>query len=166
MDKLNESGVKITAEPSDKSMHPFLSILLSWFPKLLLIGVWIFFMRQMQGGNGGAMGFGRSKAKMMNELKGKVTFNNVAGIEEAKEEVEEVVEFLKDPKQELRARDISKNVRCLICQGQTIDDSNSDFAINLKNLIKQKLKEGLEEEQIYEFLISKYGDWIILKPKF
>lgn len=61
---------------------------------------------------------------------------------------------------------ISKNVRCLICQGQTIDDSNSDFAINLKNLIKQKLKEGLEEEQIYEFLISKYGDWIILKPKF
>ena len=55
-------------------------------------------MRQMQGGKGGAMGFGRSKAKMMNEIKGKVTFNDVAGVEEAKEEVEEVVEFLRDPK--------------------------------------------------------------------
>ena len=97
VEKLSSKGVGITASPVEEKMPSLLGVLLSWFPMLLLIGVWIFFMRQMQGGKGGAMGFGRSKAKLMNELKGKITFNDVAGIEEAKEEVEEVVEFLNDP---------------------------------------------------------------------
>ena len=73
IEKLSDKGVSISAAPIDEKMPSLFGVLLSWFPMLLLIAVWIFFMRQMQGGKGGAMGFGRSKAKMMNELKGKVT---------------------------------------------------------------------------------------------
>ena len=98
IEKLTERNVSISASPIDEKMPSLLGVLLSWFPMLLLIGVWIFFMRQMQGGKGGAMGFGRSKAKLMSDIRKKVSFNDVAGIDEAKEEVEEVVEYLKNPK--------------------------------------------------------------------
>ncbi len=94
--RLVDKGVDVQATAREESL--FLTILISWFPMLLLIGVWIFFMRQMQGGGkGGAMGFGKSKAKLLTENTNRITFEDVAGCDEAKQEVTEVIEFLRDP---------------------------------------------------------------------
>ncbi len=101
IDTLIEKGVEVNAEPPAESPW-YISMLLSWFPMLLLIGVWIFFMRQMQGGGGGggrgAMSFGRSKARLISEETAKVTFDDVAGVDEAKEELSEIVDFLREPR--------------------------------------------------------------------
>ena len=75
-------------------------------------------------------------------------------------------EFLKDPKQELRARDISKNVRCLVCQNQSIDDSSAPLAKDLRIIIRNKIVEGSTDEEVYEFLTDRYGDFILLNPPF
>jgi cell division protease FtsH len=96
---LLDKGIQIEAKPQEESPW-YVTLLVSWFPMLLLIGVWIFFMRQMQGGGGGgkAFSFGKSKAKMVTEESTKVTFDDVAGVDEAKEELTEVVDFLRNPK--------------------------------------------------------------------
>lgn len=95
--KLLEKKVTINAKPEEEKFSWF-SIFISWFPLILLVGVWIFFMRQMQMGGGKAMSFGKSRAKLLTESQGKITFEDVAGIEEAKEELEEIIAFLKEPK--------------------------------------------------------------------
>jgi cell division protease FtsH len=95
--RLREKGVKISAKP-DEEAGIWQNIFISWFPMLLLIGVWIFFMRQMQSGGGKAMSFGKSKARLFTGRDNRMTFHDVAGIDEAKEELQEIIEFLTDPK--------------------------------------------------------------------
>lgn len=95
--RLYDSKVQITAKPPGDNVPWFVSLLVSWLPFIALIGVWIFLSRQMQGGAGKAMGFGKSRAKMLTEAHGRVTFEDVAGVDEAKQDLQEIVEFLRDP---------------------------------------------------------------------
>src|SRR5437870_9480641 len=95
--KLYSKGVQITARAPGDNVPWFVSLLVSWLPFIALIGVWIFLSRQMQGGAGKAMGFGKSRAKMLTEAHGRVTFEDVAGVDEAKQDLQEIVEFLRDP---------------------------------------------------------------------
>ncbi|MEN2494944.1 MAG: ATP-dependent zinc metalloprotease FtsH [Hyphomicrobiaceae bacterium hypho_1] len=95
VEQLRNAGVKISARPIEEEFSLF-GVILSWFPMLILIAVWIFFMRQMQSGSGRAMGFGKSKAKLLTERQGRVTFEDVAGVDEAKHDLQEIVEFLRD----------------------------------------------------------------------
>jgi cell division protease FtsH len=95
--QLQQKGVQITARPPSDSTPWFISLLVNWLPILVFIGAWIFLSRQMQSGAGRAMGFGKSKAKLLTEAHGRVTFEDVAGVDEAKEDLQEIVEFLRDP---------------------------------------------------------------------
>ena len=97
VNRLIEKKVEVKAEPPEEQPW-YMTLLVSWFPMLLLVGVWIFFMRQMQGGGGKAMSFGRSRARLLNQDSARVTFADVAGVDEAKDELSEVVEFLSNPK--------------------------------------------------------------------
>src|SRR5439155_916474 len=92
---LKDRGVRIAVKPPDA--NPWYAIFLQWVPMLLFIGVWIFFMRQMQGGGAKALSFGKARARLISEKQNKVTFQDVAGVDEAKEELREIIDFLKDP---------------------------------------------------------------------
>jgi len=97
VERLRKKDVKFRARPTEDDVPSIMSVMLNWFPMLLLIGVWVFFMRQMQSGSGRAMGFGKSRAKLLTERQGRVTFEDVAGVDEAKVDLQEIVEFLRDP---------------------------------------------------------------------
>jgi cell division protease FtsH len=94
---LKSHNVDSTVSPADDGMPSLLAIFINWFPMLLIFGVWVFFLRQMQSGGGKAMGFGKSRAKLLTERQGRVTFEDVAGVDEAKDDLKEIVDFLRDP---------------------------------------------------------------------
>ncbi|MGH6828861.1 MAG: ATP-dependent metallopeptidase FtsH/Yme1/Tma family protein, partial [Rhizomicrobium sp.] len=94
---LKAHSVDTAVTPADDGMPSLVGIFVNWFPMLLLIGVWVFFLRQMQSGGGKAMGFGKSRAKLLTERQGRVTFEDVAGVDEAKDDLKEIVDFLRDP---------------------------------------------------------------------
>jgi cell division protease FtsH len=94
---LKDHNVNVTVQPADDGMPTLMSVFINWFPMLLLIAVWVFFLRQMQAGGGKAMGFGKSRAKLLTERQGRVTFEDVAGVDEAKDDLKEIVDFLRDP---------------------------------------------------------------------
>ena len=94
---LIKNNIKFKARPTEEEVPWIFNLLANWFPMFLLIAVWVFFMRQMQAGSGRAMGFGKSKAKLLTERHGRVTFEDVAGVDEAKSDLQEIVEFLRDP---------------------------------------------------------------------
>ena len=94
---MTEHNVNITVSPADDGMPTLMGVFINWFPMLLLIAVWVFFLRQMQAGGGKAMGFGKSRAKLLTERQGRVTFEDVAGVDEAKDDLKEIVDFLRDP---------------------------------------------------------------------
>ena len=96
VETLRKNGVKVEAQPEDTSSNTFWGIVISWFPMILLIGVWVYFMRQASSGNNKAMSFGKSRARLIENNK-KVTFADVAGCDESKQELEEIIDFLKDP---------------------------------------------------------------------
>ncbi len=98
VNRLLQNNVRVTAASHEEGGFSLFQLLVSWFPMILLIGVWVFFLRQMQAGNNRAMGFGKSRARLLTEAQGKITFKDVAGVDEAKQEVEEIVDFLKDPR--------------------------------------------------------------------
>ncbi len=97
VERLHKKNINFDAKPSSEDVPSLVGVLVNWFPMLLLIAVWVFFMRQMQSGGGRALGFGKSKAKLLTEKQGRITFDDVAGVDEAKEDLEEIVEFLRDP---------------------------------------------------------------------
>jgi len=94
---MKEHNVNVTVQAPDEGMPTLMGVFINWFPMLLLIAVWVFFLRQMQAGGGKAMGFGKSRAKLLTERQGRVTFEDVAGVDEAKDDLKEIVDFLRDP---------------------------------------------------------------------